>query len=131
MIVCALVLFELQALIWKLRDALRFGCVRFSGVVVKIAFAVDALPLWTTTIGACPGADPRRTGLNRAMTVMRPITRQLEALPLDIRPERMRESCRDRCMPIYASDKQVLSNTNLTRFLHDVGTSSSQRLILT
>ena len=81
-IVCALVLFELQELILKLRDALRLGCVRFSGVVVKIAFAVDVLPLWTITVGACPRDDPRRTGLNRAMTAMRPITRQLEALLL-------------------------------------------------
>jgi hypothetical protein len=54
MIVRALVLFELQELIWKLRDALRFGCVRFSEVVVKIAFAVDVLPLWTITAGSCP-----------------------------------------------------------------------------
>jgi hypothetical protein len=58
-IVRALVLFELQELIWKLRDALRFGCVRFSGMVVKIASAVDVLPLWTTTVGACPGDNPR------------------------------------------------------------------------
>ena len=82
MIVRALVLFEFQELIWKLRDALRFGCVRFSRVVVKIAFAVDVLPLWTITVGECPGDDPMKTGLNRAMTAMRPITRQLEALLL-------------------------------------------------
>jgi len=44
-IVRALVLFEFQELIWKLRDALRFGCVRFSGVVVVIALAVEVLPL--------------------------------------------------------------------------------------
>jgi hypothetical protein len=41
----ATVLFELQALIWKLRDALRLGWVRINEVVVKIAFAVDMLPL--------------------------------------------------------------------------------------
>ena len=58
-IVCALVLVEFQELIWKLRDALRLGCVRFSGVVVKIALAVDVLPLWTITAGACPGDNPR------------------------------------------------------------------------
>jgi len=58
-IVRALVLFELQELIWKFRDALRFGCVRFSGVVVKIAFAVEKLPLWTITVAACPVDGPR------------------------------------------------------------------------
>src|SRR5437870_2183142 len=69
MIVCALVLFEFQELILKLRDALRLGCVRFRGVVVEIAFAVDVLPLWTITVGACPGGDPRRTGWNRAKSL--------------------------------------------------------------
>jgi hypothetical protein len=59
MIVCALVLFELQELILKLRDALRFGCVRFSGVVVVIALAVDVLPLWTIKAGECAGDAPR------------------------------------------------------------------------
>ena len=59
MIVRALVLFELQELIRKLRDALRFACVRFSGVVVVIALAVDVLPLWTITLGECPGDDSR------------------------------------------------------------------------
>ncbi len=59
MIVCALVLFELQVLISKLRDALRFGCVRFSSVVVRIAFAVDVLPLWTIVVGVCEEDDPR------------------------------------------------------------------------
>ena len=112
---------------------MRLGSVRFSGVVVRIAFAVDVLPLWTITLGARPGDDPRKTGLNRAMIVMRPITRQLEVLALTLYtgPERTGVSCRDRCMPFYASDRPFLSNPNLTRFLRDVGTILSQPLILT
>ncbi len=58
-IVRALVLFEFQELIWKLRDALRFGCVRFSRVVVVIALAVEVLPLWRIRVGACPRDGPR------------------------------------------------------------------------